>query len=332
MKGIQVNRFQQFEKFIELDGKQARYYDFSSLGSDFSSLDSDFSSSGSNLSSTSSKVAVAASNDKPCAHFYGGNGFAAGVYQPLIFELSQQFDMSSLAMRGYWPDLPTDKVLTREQDADLLIEFLERTQSKPVIGIGHSQGATATAIAAAKRPDLFSALYLIDPVTFTKKQTLLYNRTPRLILQTQEPFKSTRVKQADWESVDAYYQDLRQRRAFKRISDTNLRIFAENSLVAKEEGESGFTLLFKPKQELASYYGTPYITPALKKLNKKKLPYYLILAKPSIFNSEKVRQSWKGVVSIQNRIVLSDYGHLLPIEAPKACTEVIVNFEHSRVK
>ena len=153
-----------------------------------------------------------------------------------------------------------------------------------------------------------------------------------MILQTQEPFKSTRVKQADWDSVDAYYQDLRQRRAFKRISDANLRIFAENSLVAKEKGESGFTLLFKPKQELASYYGTPYITPALKKLNKKKLPYYLILAKPSIFNSEKVRQSWKGVVSIQNRIVLSDYGHLLPIEAPKACAEVIVNFEHSRVK
>ena len=300
---------QQYEHRITLSDQQARYYDFS---------DSDSSDSN--------------TLQKPLLHFYGGNGFVTGVYQPLINELSQQFSVISLAMRGYWPDLPTDKVMTREQDADLLIEFLEQTQAGPVIGVGHSQGASATAIAAAKRPDLFSALYLIDPVTFTKKQTLLYNRIPRLVLLTQEPFKSTRKKQADWDSVEEYYQHLRQKRAFKRISDAHLKIFAENSLVAKEQGKYGYSLLFQPKQELASYFGTPYITPALKKLNKKKLPYYLILAKPSIFNSEKVRQSWKSIVPLQNRIVLSDYGHLLPIEAPKACAQVIANFEHSRFK
>ncbi len=295
---------QQYEHSITLSGKLARYYDFS---------DSDLA-------------------QKPLLHFYGGNGFVTGVYQPLINELSQQFNVISLAMRGYWPDLPTDKVMTREQDADVLIEFLEQTQAGPVIGVGHSQGATATAMAAAKRPDLFSAIYLIDPVTFTKKQTLLYNRIPRLVLLTQEPFKSTRKKQAEWDSVDNYYQSLRQNRAYKRISDDHLKIFAKNSLIPNEKEQPGFSLLFKPKQELASYFGTPYITPALKKLNKKKVPYYLILAKPSIFNSNKVRQSWKGLVPLQNRIVLSDYGHLLPLEAPKACAEVIANFEQSRIK
>lgn len=315
MKGLQVNTFQQYEKNLLLDSKQARYYDFSKLALD------------------SEAVAPASiETNRPTAHFYGGNGFVIGVYQPLITELSQQFNMISLAMRGYWPELPTDKVMTREQDADLLIEFLERTQSQPVIGIGHSQGATATAMAAAKRPDLFTALYLIDPVTFTKKQTLLFNRIPRVILGTQEPFKSTRTKPTDWESVNAYYQHLRQNRAFKRVSDEHLMIFAQNSLVPKPEGGQGFRLLFSPKQELASYFGTPYVTPALKKLNKKKLPYYLILAKPSLFNSQKVRESWKSLVPLQNRIVLSDYGHLLPIEAPKACAEVITNFEHSRIK
>lgn len=295
---------QQYEHRITLSGKLARYYDFS---------DSDTA-------------------QKPLLHFYGGNGFVTGVYQPLINELSQQFNVISLAMRGYWPDLPTDKVMTREQDADVLIEFLEQTQTGPVIGVGHSQGATATAMAAAKRPDLFSALYLVDPVTFTKKQTLLYNRIPRLVLLTQEPFKSTRKKQSDWDSVDEYYQDLRHNRAYKRISDDHLKIFAKNSLVLKQKEQSGFSLLFQPKQELASYFGTPYITPALKKLNKKEVPFYLILAKPSIFNSNKVRESWKGLVPIQNRIVLSDYGHLLPLEAPKACAEVISNFEQSRIK
>ena len=96
------------------------------------------------------------------AHFYGGNGFAVGVYEPLLTALSDTFAISSLAMRGYWYDKPSDPKLTREQDADVLIAFLEQTQAdrngEPVIGIGHSQGATATAIAAAKRPDLFREL------------------------------------------------------------------------------------------------------------------------------------------------------------------------------
>ena len=101
------------------------------------------------------------------AHFYGGNGFALGVYEPLLRDLAQHLNITALTMRGEWYDKPTETALTREQDADVLIEFLQKTQDKPVIGIGHSQGATATTIAAAKRPDLFSALYLLEPVTFT---------------------------------------------------------------------------------------------------------------------------------------------------------------------
>ena len=119
---------QAFERAMTLDGKKARYYDLSPLaGSD-----------------TNVQLSP--------AHFYGGNGFTAGVYLPLLTKLSKQFTITSLAMRGYWYDLPSLKKLTREQDADMLIDFLERTQDKPVVGIGHSQGATATAIAAAKRP------------------------------------------------------------------------------------------------------------------------------------------------------------------------------------
>ncbi|MEN6670056.1 hypothetical protein AAJP47_06755 [Psychrobacter sp. B38] len=93
---------QTFERIIDLEGKNARYYDLSDLGQ----------------------------KDKNAksipAHFYGGNGFAAGVYMPLLSKLSARFDISSLAMRGYWQDLPTLKKLTREQDAEVLIAFLEK--------------------------------------------------------------------------------------------------------------------------------------------------------------------------------------------------------------
>lgn len=256
------------------------------------------------------------------AHFYGGNGFALGVYEPLLSDLAQHLNITALTMRGEWYDKPTETALTREQDADVLIEFLQKTQDKPVIGIGHSQGATATTIAAAKRPDLFSALYLLEPVTFTNQQGKLYSLVPRVVKMTREPFKSTQVKQADWPSVDAYYQFLRRHKAYKRISDEHLLTYAKNSLEAGEQGK--LTLRFSPKQELANYFGTPLIMKPLQQLiADNKVPVQLIIGKPSMFISQQVRQMWDKFVPNEQMTVLNDYGHLLPLEAPELCAKLI---------
>lgn len=290
--------FADTERSVIIKGQRARYYDLSAF----------------NPTTTTTPL--------PPAHFYGGNGFTAGGYEPLLMDLSHQFSLTSLAMRGYWHDLPTEPKLTRKQDAQMLIAFLEQFYTEPVVGIGHSQGATATALAAAKRPDLFSQLYLIEPVTFTKQQQIIYDLLPRALKMRQEPFKSTSVKQAHWDSVAAYYEHLRAHRAFKRISNEHLNTFAQNSLVPAQQG--GFELLFSPEQEMANYFGTPYINGALQKLNKAKLPYTLIVGKPTIFISDKVRASWQRVVAADDLITLSDYGHLLPMEAPELCAKLII--------
>lgn len=256
------------------------------------------------------------------AHFYGGNGFTTGVYAPLLLALTDIFDISSLAMQGYWYDKPTARKTTREQDADLLIEFLQKTQDRPVIGIAHSQGATATTIACAKCPELFSELFLLEPVSFTKSQYLLYRNVPRSIKLTREPFKSTLTKPTVWESIDTYYQHLREHRAFKRISDEHLKLYAQNSLQRNSEGK--FELIFSPEQELANYFDTPFINDALAKIQKDdKVPYTIIMGKPSMFISEKVRASWRNLVPDTRLIELTEYGHLLPIEAPNLCATLI---------
>ena len=256
------------------------------------------------------------------AHFYGGNGFALGVYEPLLNDLAQYLNITALTMRGEWYDKPTADKLTREEDADVLIEFLQKTQDKPIIGIGHSQGATATTMAAAKRPDLFSALYLLEPVTFTNQQGKLYSLVPRMVKMTREPFKSTQVKQADWDSVDAYYQFLRRHKAYKRITDEHLLTYAKNSLEAGQSAE--LTLRFSPKQELANYFGTPLIMKPLQHLiADNKVPVQLIIGKPSMFISQQVRQMWDKFVPSEQMTVLNDYGHLLPLEAPELCANLI---------
>lgn len=293
------------EKIINLDGKKARYYEIQNP--------------------------TATADTNLAAHFYGGNGFALGVYEPLLTDLAKHLNITALTMRGEWYDKPsvsksTARKLTREQDADILIDFLQATQAqqdgKPVIGIGHSQGATATTLACAKRPDLFSQLFLLEPVTFTRQQTTLYNLAPRAVKMTREPFKSTKVKQADWQSVDAYYQFLRLHKAYKRISDEHLLTYAKNSLENNDKGE--LTLRFSPEQELANYFGTPFIMDALRKvMSDNNVPVHLIIGKPSMFISEAVRETWATFVPSEAISVLPDYGHLLPLEAPERCAQLI---------
>lgn len=281
-------------KSIELNGQKARYY-------------------------TLGQLANSPATTRNPAHFYGGNGFTVGTYAPLLKALATGFDLTALAMRGYWYDKPTSKRLTRDEDAEMLIEFLEKTQDAPIVGIGHSQGATATAIAAAKRPDLFSQLYLIEPVTFTKAQTLLYDLMPRAFKLTREPFKSTLNKQATWSSVPAFYEHLRALRAYRRVSDEHLQLFAKHSV--EQQADGNYTLIFAPQQELANYFGTPFIDDALKQL---RCPYTIITGKPTLFISDKVRQNWQKFVPAECIISLPDYGHLLPMEAPNQCATLIL--------
>lgn len=287
-----------FAKRMIIKGQAARYYDLSSLD----------------------PVVNLDQKTRPRAHFYGGNGFTVGAYSPLLQALTGQFSISALAMRGYWYDKPSARCLTRAQDADMLIEFLEKTQDAPIIGIGHSQGATATAIAAAKRPDLFSQLYLIEPVTFTKVQSRLYNLTPRKLKLTREPFKSTLHKQSIWHSIDDYYQHLCVQRAYRRISDVHLQVFAKQSLLVRQDGS--YQLIFDPEQELANYFGTPYVDDALKQL---RCPYTLITGKPTLFISDKVRKNWAKFIPSDQIISLPKYGHLLPMEAPELCAQILID-------
>lgn len=291
-----------FTNSIDIRGQQARYYNLSQLNATV----------GENT------------HHRPAAHFYGGNSFTVGTYLPLIHDLANNFDITSLAMRGYWYDKPKARCLTREQDADMLIEFLDKTQDAPIIGIGHSQGATATAMAAAQRPDLFSHLYLIEPVTFTKKQKALFNLLPRAFMLSREPFKSTLTKQTSWSSVNAYYEYLREQRAYRRISDKHLLVFAEQSLGANSDGT--YTLIFAPEQELANYFGTPHIDKSLKKL---RCPYTLITGKPTLFINHKVRKQWQKFIPDSSIISLTDYGHLLPMEAPELCAQMIIEHYQS---
>ncbi len=102
-----------------------------------------------------------------CLHLAPANGFPPQVYLPLVKEITDIVHVVALvplAMRATTPP-PSDltwHMLAIEMAAHLRTRRLQR-----VIGMGHSLGGVMSLLAAARYPDLFRALVLMDPVIFS---------------------------------------------------------------------------------------------------------------------------------------------------------------------
>lgn len=254
------------------------------------------------------------------AHFYGANGFPTGCYQPLFSQLTKELSLTSLNNRATWPQQHLPRKLNWQTYADDLIGFLEGHADGPVIGIGHSLGATATLFAAIKRPELFSQLVLIEPAMTTPLFATLLPFVPFPVTSKVQPIKYTVAKPELWPSVDSFYHDLRQRRVFKRIKDKNLRILAEHSLVPAHEQH--LRLKFPKMWEAKNYASAPNL---FKYFAQNTLATTAIRGKPSIYFTEQSWQVWQQKSPNAHFEESLDYGHLFPLEAPELCAEIILS-------
>ena len=253
------------------------------------------------------------------AHFYPANGFPLGTYSEFLNHLSTKFKLTCLSPRACWPNIGEAPRQTNwEQYADDLIAFLEQKFNEPIVAIGHSQGATASIIAASKRPDLFKSLIVIEPASVTQTVSNILKFTPYFIKTTQQPFKGAVEKNEVWESREAFYEDCRKNRAYKRISDQVLKDFADFGLRTTQNGK--FVLTFSSNWELSNYLLAPSIWKYLRKI---KIPIQVIAGKPSLFFSQKLREKWKRISPNSSIVANNDYGHLFPLEAPEICAKMI---------
>ncbi|WP_092207190.1 alpha/beta fold hydrolase [Desulfoluna spongiiphila] len=253
------------------------------------------------------------------AHFYGANGFPAGVYSPLVTRLADQMNLFSLDLRPSWPDIgkpPASRDWTLY--ADDLIAFLENTVEAPVIGIGHSMGATCTILAAAKRPDLFKALVLIEPAMLSRPLAFLAGILPKAAMNLTQPAKGTLKKTDAWESRGAYLAHCRRMRMFSRLGEDAFEAMAAHGV--RETGDGRVELVFPKVWEAHNYTQPPNVMGTLHGI---KLPCVALRARPSVFFTEALWQEWQRLSP--ETVFMEDLsaGHLLPLEDPEGCCGLI---------
>ncbi|QDP02796.1 alpha/beta fold hydrolase [Thalassotalea sp. PS06] len=255
----------------------------------------------------------------PDVHFYHANGFSSATYQPFIDALTQSFTVSALDSRAVWPNIgkpPKDR--NWQMYAKDLIAFIETHYDQPIIAVGHSLGASCTTYAAILRPDLFTALVLIEPAMLKRSIATAIKWMPDSILKHIDPVKTTLKKQDRWACRQSYREYCEQRRSFKRFHPKSFEAFVEHSVV--EDGD-GVTLRFPKAWEAHNFSRPPYL---LKEISRLTVPTVAIRGKPNLFFSDEIWQRWQK--SQPNAVFLEDteHGHLLPLESPDSCYQLIV--------
>lgn len=247
------------------------------------------------------------------ALFFGGNGMPIGVYSPLISVLSQQLSLTCLELRPCWNNVGSPKGETNWKIyTDDLIAFIEKKYDEPITLIGHSQGAHAAVKASIQRPDLFKKLILIEPASVSKSIEWQSKVVPFFIKKFFEPIKGASKKPDHWESVDAYYQYLRNNRGYRRISDEHLMVFAKECLTKNGDG---YKLKFSSAWETANFAKPHNLN---KPLSEVPVPFNILLGKPSIFVDANVRKQWQSSFLKEGQLQVNEqYGHLIPIEDPE---------------
>ena len=258
-------------------------------------------------------------------HLSPANGLVLASYQELINQLSKNHDFTGMDCRGAWPEQKPPRANFNWADhADDLITGLESKYTRPIIGMGHSMGATMTALAAVKRPELFSKIVLIDPATMPleiicKAMAVL---PQNLIFKLAPWIKRTHNRQRVWSSPDAFYENYRDHPTYRAFTDLSMRNYAHSGL--RERKDKQFELVYSPTWEAFNFRKVHYLWGALAKIT---VPTLLLRAEHSHLYSaaQFAKKCQKLPANVDSKTVPAS-GHLLTHESPEILAEVILDW------
>ena len=252
--------------------------------------------------------------DRPLATllFVHANGFHARCWDAVI-ELLPGYRCLALDLRGHGRSegvMPPPDWRSFGEDVAAAGRLLGL---RGAVGVGHSLGGYAVALAAALAPEVFSRLLLIDPTIFARER---YRGA-----REGEHFVARR--RARWDSPEAMIARFADREPYARWEPRVLRDYCQYGLLPAPDGD-GFTLACAPAFEGSVYQTStaarsdPY--PELAQLTQPTLivragaversPEAGFLASPTVPDLA----TW--IVGARDHLD-RDHSHFLPMESPE---------------
>jgi len=262
----------------------------------------------------------------PQIHFLHANGFCAGTYTPFLRYLMVDFHVFASDVRGHGGSSVTGAPRIRHWDifANDLKLTIEKAMRPPVIGMGHSLGAVTTCIAAAKYPRMFSALVLIDPVIFPQK--FLWRMAAMKILGLRSAIgparKARKRKRVFKDKQTALRRFAEGRGIFNSWSKDFIEAYLECGLLEKNTHNA--ILKCDPELEAQIFESVPLnVWSYVKKI---VCPVFVVRGEAS---ETFLKQAASRIKAVRPEFEMEEIprsGHFVPMEQPRACAFVILDF------
>lgn len=253
-------------------------------------------------------------------YFAHANGFPPETYQPIIDALADKRQVISYLQRPLWQPAPSIESIDSWFDlADDVIRFFDENKLKNVVAVGHSLGSVTAFMAALKRPDLFKALVMMEPVTLPWLTCWITRTFPKLVKKRVKIITKTLGRPHRFDSKQAAFDFHRKSRTFKNISDDNLWHYI-NAAVGEKDGE--YQLVY-PREWEARIYGT--VSYFRNQLVRSQMPVLALRGKYSDTIAAKFWQKWQ-TNSNHQFVDFPENGHLVPVENPDAVIEKVIPF------
>jgi len=258
-------------------------------------------------------------------HFLHANGYPPDSYKPLLELLKTQYHVFGMLLRPLWNGMKPEDINDWTLFSDDLRLFLS-SQPDPVIGVGHSIGATVTLRAALRDPGKFHALILLDPVLFMPRRMIAWNllRISGLADRVHPLIIGAKKRRRTFDDLEMVYRSYRNRNIFRYMSDENLRIHIES--MTKPAVDGGYELAFSPEWEAQIYRTAARDFDIWRDLPKLDVPTLFIRgAETDTFLEEtaKLVKQKQPKVRVE---ALEKSTHLLPLERPQEVFDIMQSF------
>jgi len=251
--------------------------------------------------------------------FSHANGFPAGTYKQLFkaWRLAG-YKVKAVEQFGHDPHYPVTSNWPRLRDQ--LIDFIDAEVGGPAMLVGHSLGGLLSLMVASKRPDLASALVLLDSPVFTgwRAHSVRMLKASGLI-QRVSPGRVSQGRRHEWPSRRAVAEHYGAKALFARWDP---QVLADYIACGTERRAGKTVLAFDRDVETRIYNTLPHHLTQVLRRHPVRCPAAFIAG----LRSTEIRHA--GMAStralVGERLRWIDGTHLYPMEKPSETAALVV--------
>jgi pimeloyl-ACP methyl ester carboxylesterase len=260
-------------------------------------------------------------------HLAHANGFPPGSYRPFA-EALRGYHVIGLPARPLWPGSQPESAPTWHTLAEDLVEELQALGLQGIVGVGHSMGGVYTMLAALRRPELFRALVLIDPVILPPGWLRTLKVMRWLGLEKRQPLvRVTLRRRRVWPSRQACFDSYREKPLFAHWPDRSLWAYVEAGTRACGDGQ--VELVYPPEWEAHIFATSPAdVWRYVPQLRTRTL--VIRGGHSETFRPEAQERMERLLPEVEYRVI-AEAGHMVPMERPEATGAVVREFLDRRV-